>query len=640
MPRLKPFQDELPIPDVVHPIVDSRRRYLTIAARAAVRMRLHEALPAATTWSYRLDEGTVARRGRGETYLGPTMEVQRGDRITIAWKNDIPAGVPLPYEVIKVPNADAATVRPVPQNEPGREGALPEAQDHARAQLHGLKAALVTHLHGGRTQPDSDGWPDNTTLPGQVAYFTYPNNQAATMLWYHDHCMHVTRLNVYAGLAGAWLIRDPEEQHLGLPGGAYEVLLVIQDRNLDVDGAGQFTGALLHKTEVVDGPAEFFGPYTLVNGKIWSKATVEPRLYRLRMLNGSNARTYRLIFLDEQGGLVHHAVWQIGCDQGLMQQKTRIPDDGLIITPAERVDLLVDFGAFRGRRIYLWNTADAPFSNNLANRPDAGRVADELQALLADPLASADRIDPRNAIHRRPFPQVLRFDVGEETADPSPQLPADPLWSAPRVPLVIDAGTPVRMMALVEEPAGDQAGPASVPMLVFWEYVSIDEQPPPAGVTAVTFTYWHPGRGAFETRQFWNAAERFYDRINWFVHLGSTELWYVVNLSPDSHPIHLHLVDFRVQQRWAFAWNGEGELDPTKATLTRVDATEALPVAPNVLGPKDTVRVDPGEIMSIAVTFAPFPGRYMYHCHILEHEDHDMMRPFVVVPSWLPRHSH
>lgn len=506
----------------------------------------------------------MARTGRGETYLGPTMEVQRGDRITVAWKNDIPAGVTLPYEVIKVPNADAATVRPVPQNEPGREGALPEAQDHARAQLHGLKAALVTHLDGGRTQPDSDGWPDNTTLSGQVAYFTYPNNQAATMLWYHDHCMHVTRLNVYAGLAGAWLIRDPEEQRLGLPGGAYEILLVIQDRNLDVDGAGQFTGALLHKTEVVDGPAEFFGPYTLVNGKIWPKATVEPRLYRVRMLNGSNARTYRLMFLDEQGGLVHHAVWQIGCDRGLMQQKTRLPDDGLIITPAERVDLLVDFGAFRGRRTYLWNTADAPFSNNLANRPDAGRVADELQALIADPLASADRIDPRNAIHRRPFPQVLRFDVGEETADPSPQLPADPLWSAPRVPLVIDAGTPVRMMALVEEPAGDQAGPASVPMLVFWEYVSIDEQPPPAGVTAVTFTYWHPGRGAFETRQFWNAAGRFYDPINWFVHLGSTELWYVVNLSPDSHPIHLHLVDLRVQQRWLSRGTARGSLTPPR----------------------------------------------------------------------------
>jgi FtsP/CotA-like multicopper oxidase with cupredoxin domain len=639
MQRLRPFQDELPIPDMIHPIPGPNGGHVAIAARA-VRVRFHGALPAATAWCYRLDEGTVASRGHGTSYLGPTVEVQRAERMTVEWRNDIPAGATLPYEVIKVPNGDAATVRPVPQNEPGREGALSDAVDPARVQLRGLQAALVTHLHGGRTPADSDGWPDNTALPGQVAHFTYPNDQAATMLWYHDHCMHVTRFNVFAGLAGAWLIRDAEEHRLGLPSGAYEIPLVIQDRNLDVDAAGQFTGALLHKTEIDDGPMEFFGPYTLVNGKIWPKATVEPSLYRLRILNAANARTYRLLLLDERGGPVHGAVWQIGCDQGLMHQKTRIPDDGLIVTPAERVDLLVDFAAFEGQRLYLWNTADAPFGDDPANRPDGAHVADELRALLADPLASADAVDPTNAVNRRPYPQVLRFDVDGEAATPSHQLPADPLWSVPRAPLVVAAATRVRIMALVEASPGPDAGPAAVNMLVFWEYVPVDEQPAPVGVTPVAFMYWHPGKGTFETRQFWKAAERFYDRINWFAHVGSTELWYIVNLSPDSHPIHVHLVDLMVHQRWAFRWNGEGALDPAETSLARVEATEARPIEPNVRGPKDTVRVAPGEMVGLAMTFAPFPGRYMYHCHILEHEDHDMMRPFVVVPGWLAHHAH
>lgn len=136
-------------------------------------------------------------------------------------------------------------------------------------------------------------------MPGQAAYYTYPNGQAATMLWYHDHAMHVTRLNVYAGLAVLWLIRDAEERSLHLPSGRLELPLVIQDRNLDVDEGGAFTGDLLHNTEVGDGPAEFFGPYTLVNGKIWPKASVGPQLHRLRVLNAANARTYRLVLLDD-----------------------------------------------------------------------------------------------------------------------------------------------------------------------------------------------------------------------------------------------------------------------------------------------------------------------------------------------------
>lgn len=112
-----------------------------------------------------------------------------------------------------------------------------------------------------------------------------------------------------------------------------------------------------------------------------------------------------------------------------------------------------------------------------------------------------------------------------------------------------------------------------------------------------------------------------------------------MDLSPDTHPSHVHLTHFLLNQRRSFAWNGEGELDPSETTLTRVQATDALPIPPDVQGPKDTVRVAPGEMVGIALTFAPYPGQYMYHCHILEHEDHDMMRYFLVVSSWMPLHE-
>lgn len=640
MPRLKPFQDDLPIPDTVRstdgiPGSD----YLSIAATVK-KVKLHSDLPPGRFWSYRLVKGEVLRKGSGSTYIGPTVEVSRGKVLTVGWKNETAATETLPFEVIKVPNPDAAHTIPVPENEPGRDGALTDAQDPARAKLRQLRAAIVTHLHGGRTQADSDGWPDDTCLSGQLSHYTYHNDQAATMLWYHDHAMHITRLNVYAGLAGAWLIRDKEEKSLKLPGGDYELPLIIQDRNLDTDASGTFTGALLHKTEVSDGPAEFFGPYTLINGKVWPRVKVEPRLYRLRVLNGSNARTYRLILLDENGQSQNSTVWQVGSDQGLMQAKVRLPDDGLILAPAERADLLVDFSAFKGKRVYLWNTADAPFGDDPANKPDAAHVKSELLALLADPTNSADTVDPANAINRRLFPQVMRFDVLAKAKSASSKVPADPLWKDAHQLPPVDAMTLVRVMGLVEKPADNPADPSATSMLVFWEFVSVEGEPPPAGVSVVSVKYWHPGQGAFVTGQFWKAAQQFYDRINWRIHLDGTELWYVINLSPDTHPVHVHLVDLYVIGRYGFTWDKTGVFDPSADTLTHVDATTSIAIEPTMQGPKDTVRVNPGEMITLAMKFSPFPGRYMYHCHILEHEDHDMMRPFVVVPKWVPHHDH
>jgi spore coat protein A len=161
----------------------------------------------------------------------------------------------------------------------------------------------------------------------------------------------------------------------------------------------------------------------------------------------------------------------------------------------------------------------------------------------------------------------------------------------------------------------------------------------------VKITYLHPGTNVPVTESFWKAAEGFYDQINWLVHLNSAEFWYIVNLSADTHPIHVHLVDFEVRKRFSFFWNNVAHTDPFDPTdtanpLVSVDPQGELAVEANARRPKDTVRVNPNEMVGIAMKFSPYPGRYIYHCHILEHEDHDMMRPFVVVPTWVPHHDH
>ena len=169
-----------------------------------------------------------------------------------------------------------------------------------------------------------------------------------------------------------------------------------------------------------------------------------------------------------------------------------------------------------------------------------------------------------------------------------------------------------------------------------------DEAPPPG----------HPGRpdhllpsgkGQNITEYFWKGAEGFYDRVNWLVHLGAPRLSYIANLSGDTHPIHVHLVDFQVVNRFTFFWNNadhQDPFDPSSDYLLSIDPQQPIGVEENVKGPKERIRMNPGEMVGIAMTFSPYPGRYIYHCHILEHEDHEMMRPFVVVPSWVPHHDH
>jgi spore coat protein A len=308
------------------------------------QVQLHSDLPPSEVWTY---AGSLP---------GPTIEVSRGQSLQVEWINAIPGDEPYPITAVTAPDGT--------QNEPGRSGRP------ANSTVATLPPWTVVHLHGGRTAAVSDGWTENATLSGQSTTCDYTNDQQATLLWYHDHAMGITRFNVYTGLAGLYIIRDAEEAALLLPAGPYEIPLLIQDRNLETAPDGSLTGRLLHKVE--DGTMEFFGPFTLVNGTIWPHLPVEARQYRLRLLNGSNARIYRLVLLDESGSPVHGQIKQIGTDGGLLGCPVDLPADGLVLAPAERADLIIDFGAMPGQRLTLVNTAGAPFDNGPATHPPGG----------------------------------------------------------------------------------------------------------------------------------------------------------------------------------------------------------------------------------------------------------------------------
>jgi spore coat protein A len=573
---LTKFADRLTVPPVLRPARSRSGAYTTLRVRMrSARMQLHSELPPTDIWAY---EGHMP---------GPTIEVRRGQRVQIEWVNAIQADAPHPVTAVTAPDPDeGAPPDQIPQNRPGR------SRGRVNTVLREAPPWAVVHVHGGRIAAVYDGWTENGILSGQSLLFRYENDQRATLLWYHDHAMGITRFNVYAGLAGLYVIRDDEEEALDLPSGPYELPLLLQDRNLDTDADGRLTGRLLHKVE--EGTMEFFGPFTLVNGVIWPYADVEAWWYRLRLLNGANARTFRLMLLDEAGRPIIDAIRQIGTDGGLLGAPVALPQDGLVLAPAERADLLVDFRPYRGQRLTLVNTAGAPFDGQPPTLPPG--TPDP-----ANRLADAD---------------VMQFHVAAHVVDDPFVLPAALSGSYRRLTLEqIPTNVVRRIVALVEQDG----------MLLLYELAPVDGAATP-DEPLITVTDEHG-----VTTRYRIVARHFEDTVNWFVSYGATEVWQFLNLTQDTHPMHVHLVQFQALRRDRYNTDG---FDATSGrnvapvTFARHGALDA-----NELGWKDTVRVNPGELVAIAATFEGYTGRYMYHCHILEHEDHDMMRPFIVMPA-------
>ncbi|MEU6597613.1 multicopper oxidase family protein [Streptomyces flaveolus] len=575
--ELTPFKDELPIPPTLKP----SSRGTTEVRLVEKNIRLHSQLPATRMWTY---EGY---------FPGPTIVARGGQKIRLAWRNELTGTNPVKGVFVEPqgppPGFQAA-------NTPGSNGAK------ERPEVAALTAWTSVHLHGGRQHAISDGAPDSGVTRGSAQLAEYTNDTAAAHLFYHDHAMPVTALNVMAGLFGNYIIRDENEDRLDLPSGRYEIPLAIADVNFDTDDQGRIDGRLLAKRIQV-GPAipgvmtsalQFQGPYTMVNGRVWPYLDVEATAYRFRVVNASNARPYTLALLDEKTGKsVKGAIVVIGTDLGLLD-KPEVIDDTLTLTPGERVDIVIDFAAFRGQRLKLVNVAPGA--------PGA-------------PPAPAGTPVPAAGV---PYPQVMQFRVGVDRhrayATPKKLDPRFKHLSASDIPkdaverFVMLSFDPMGMptiMELQEAAAGTETG---------------------KGVVQIAL----PGG----TRTFRVVGKHFEDATNFFAAAGSWEKWTFISVGPVKqqiqHPMHIHLMNFQILERHTV--DGTAFDTALGGTTRPITVKDSVPIATSESGWKDTVNLMANSMVTIAGQFGTETGRFMYHCHILDHEDEGMMRPIVVMP--------
>ncbi len=569
--ELTPFLDPLAIPPTAHTTRGADGvRALTVEMRTAT-VSLHSQLPPTTVWAY------------GGQIPGPTINVRRGERLRVAWVNRLTGTMPL--TAVQVPNA---TQTPAVWNQPGLGGVAP-MEDVAK-----LRPWTATHLHGAITGSGNDGWAENVLEPGAAQLSEYLNDQPATMLFYHDHAMAVTRWNVMAGLQGIYLIRDDEEDSLGLPSGRYEVPLMLADRNLETAADGNLTGRLLHKTTIIQSEPllwlrGFTGPFTMVNGTIWPYLDVESRWYRFRVVNGANTRQYQLALVDEDGKPVPSgSVYQIGTDSGLLPRPVPV-DDGVTLAAAERADLLIDFSAFRGRRLRLVNTN---------GNPDPG-----------------------------PWPQVMEFRVSSARVSDPFVLPKQLSRSFKRLTESNLPDHTDRLVVLTPQGPGQS---------LCWEMEKTEDVPdklPADGIVQVT-----EKDGSVTTYR--RTASDFYDPVRFFVRARSWERWRFLHVAPSgwAHPMHIHTTSFQVLDRQKYDVTGfttfsmaDGSLGC--GTATPLKWTGAGTGPPAAAGWEETGRAHAGELVTVAGYFGDTSGKYVYHCHMLEHEDMGMMRQFVVLPG-------
>ncbi|MGE4284082.1 MAG: multicopper oxidase family protein [Clostridia bacterium] len=496
------FMDELPKPPVLRPWCSTpSETHYSVEMRRALH-RFHKFFPFTNIWGY---EGT---------YPGPTIETTRDQKVMIKWVNNLPQKHFLPIDRTLHSTADTPEVR------------------------------TVVHLHGANVNSDSDGHPDawftkNYEKTGHAfsrEVYEYTNHQQATTLWYHDHAVGITRLNVYAGLAGFYIIRDTLEPRLELPCGEYEMPLLIQDKSFNEDGSLFYPDKppfpVLVSPSVV--PA-FIGNTIVVNGKVWPYLNIEPRKYRFRLLNASNTRTYTLSLSNG------HPFYQIGSDGGLLSNPVKI--ETLTIAPSERADLIIDFSEFSGEYITLVNNDTDPNTS----------IIMQFRVILPQKEKDTSKI-----------PETLY-----------PVMPIEENLASCFRNITLDATTDKYRR----------------PLLLLDNHM------------------WH-------------------DPATEMPELDTIEVWNLVNLTNFAHPIHIHLVQFQILDRRPF--------DVERYRETREIIYTGAPIEPdeNEKGWKDTVRVNAGQVTRIIAHFKDFIGSFVYHCHILEHEDHDMMRPLKVITKY------
>ncbi len=472
---------------------------------------LHPDLPDTTLWGF---DGV---------YPGPLIEATRNEPIAVQFDNSR-----LPDEHLL--GVDERVGGTTAENHPGYEKSAPVPE-----------VRTVTHFHGQKVAPESDGQSDMWTSPNGVhgPRFTdpwqeLPMDQARLTSTYHDHTLGIVRLNAYAGLLGLYRIQSQAEAELDLPTGKHDVPLLIQDKSFNTDGS------LSYPDEWV---TMFAGDTAVVNGAVWPYLEVEPRRYRFRIVNGANHRTFSLQ-LDNPSGGGTPVLHQFAPGHGFLESVVPIGGGGdlrsLVVQPFERGEVIVDFSDYAGETLTLTNNAELPYRGE--------NSGSDLQEILQIRVT-----EPSNP------------PVDDSVEPTSLTLPTPPEFDAGAV-------TETREMTL-----GQTAGDDGLPIKWTLNGHGFGEK---VGVVRPT--------------------------------LGSTEVWEISNPTSNSHPIHLHLVIFRIIGRGP---NG----------------TE--PPDPNERGHKDVVRVEPDETVRIITRFDTYTGQFPWHCHMLEHEDNKMMIHFAVVDS-------
>ncbi len=635
----------------------------------------------AGTWVWGYRTGALPTNPAG-SYIGPVIVATRGTPTQVRWINDLPTG-PSASDLLAYWNGTDQTLH---WADPLNDGA--NACAHAAtsggpatgscAKHYSGPAPAVPHLHGGEVPPVIDGGPNSWFTsdggyhgpayytqgytqsggPGNEATYRYPNSQEAAPAWFHDHVLGLTRLGVYAGLAGAYPIIDTD---LDLPTGLhpvglqqgdsgavdYLIPMVVQSRAFDTEGQLFFDNAGINPEHPFWIP-ELVGDVNVVNGKAWPFLDVQPRRYRFLFVNGSNARAYEMFFTDPVTKTNGPAMWQIGTDGGYLDRPVRIDPNApkgqlqrLLLQPGERADIIVDFAGFAGQTLLIRNVGRHPFPNGT---PPVGSVEGRVMQVRVGrgPVPDAS-YDPASGVPLRP-PMVRLVDSTagtlNVTADRTRQLTLNE---------VIGAGGPLELLVNNTKWDGTSTG-------AFADGV----RPDFTGVTV-------------------DGTTGYYSELP---EEGTTEVWEIVNLTADAHPIHTHLTQFQIISRqrfsvgrydavYAAAFPGGSYLPAYGPPLDYADGNpRALggnpDITPYLLGPprppeqneagwKDVAIMYPGQVTRIAVRYAPtdtpageaghYPfdpnagdgHGYVWHCHIIDHEDNEMMRPLQVRPKDVDR---
>ncbi|GMI75156.1 Low Phosphate Root1 [Hibiscus trionum] len=502
------------------------------------KWKFHRDLPPTSVFAY----GTSWRTA---TVPGPTIEALQGVDTYVTWGNHLPSKHILPWDPT-IPTAKPATGIPT-----------------------------VVHVHGGIHEPASDGNANSWFTAGfketgptwSKRTYHYNNNQQPGNLWYHDHTMGLTRVNLLAGLLGAYVIRHPEvEGPLKLPSGdEFDRHLIVFDRDFRTDGSLYVNSTGNNPSIHPQWQPEYFGDVIIVNGKAWPKMTVRRRKYRFRIINACNARFFRFFFSN---GLefVHVASDSTYLEEPVVTNQT-------LLAPSEIADVVVDFSKSKTDEAVLAN--DAPY-----------------------PYPSGDPVNESNG-------KIMKFIIKRTREFDT--------WRVPN--------------KLIKYPCPDQSIAAHTRYIAMYEYTSNTGEPTHLYINAKPYE-----APATETPK-----------------AGTSEVWNVINLTADNHPLHIHLALFTVLDQTELVnveefKNCMSKLnDPVKCQISKYARGRSIGVAAQEKGWKNVYKMTPGYVTRILVrfsyihsntsyTFDPtgMPG-YLYHCHMLEHEDNAMMRPLMVM---------